>query len=275
MRAGPAGTLLACATALFGVLGGCAQQALDPVAVDPSSQGAHRIFVLGHGFHTGLAVRAREVPEAAWPARRDFPDADYLELGWGDREYYPRAHPGVWLALRALFTPTSSTLHVVPIAGPLTRFFRDSEIIELQVSQAGFERMVEFVRQTYELDANGRAIAISSEVQDGSRFYASPRTFHAFENCNVWVARALEAAGLPVHPETAITAGMLLRQVRRLRVAAPAAYTVRSIPQAAPDARDRPIYVGKTSSTDFGRISSSGRPGKPPLATLSVLRRST
>ena len=166
---------------------------------------------------------AREVPEAAWPARRDFPDADYLELGWGDREYYPRENPGVWLALRALFTPSSSTLHVVPVAGPLTRFFRDSEIIELQVSQAGFERMVEFVRQTYELDANGRAIVISSELQDGSRFYASPGTFHAFENCNVWVARALEAAGLPVQPETAITAGMLLRQARRLRVAAPAA----------------------------------------------------
>jgi hypothetical protein len=25
----------------------------------------------------------------------------------------------------------------------------------------------------------------------------------------VWVARALDAAGVPVHPETAITAGML------------------------------------------------------------------
>jgi len=223
MIAGPAGTLLACATALVGVLAVCARQELDGIAVDPPPLGAHRIFVVGHGYHTGLAVYAREVPEAAWPARRDFPDTDYLELGWGDREYYPRAHPGAWLALRALLTPTSSTLRVLPIAGPLTRFFRDSEIIELQVSPAGFERMVEFVRQTHELDAFGRAIPISSELHDGSRFYASPQSFHAFENCNVWVARALKAAGLPVHPETAMTAGTLLRQVRRLQVAAPAA----------------------------------------------------
>jgi uncharacterized protein (TIGR02117 family) len=223
MRAGPAGTLLACATALVGVLGGSARQELNGVAVDPPPLGAHRIFVLGHGYHTGLAVHAREVPEAAWPARRDFPDADYLELGWGDSEYYPREHAGAWLALRALFMSTSSTLHVVPIAGPLTRFFRDSEIIELQVSSAGFARMVEFVRQTHELDTSGRAILINSELHDGSLFYASPRTFHALENCNVWVARALEAAGLPVRPANAITAGLLLRQVRRLRVAAPAA----------------------------------------------------
>jgi hypothetical protein len=76
------------------------------------------------------------------------------------------------------------------------------------------------VRQTHQLDANGRAIVIASEHKDGSRFYASGRTFHAFENCNVWVARALKAAGLPVRPENAVTAGMLLYQVRRLSVAA-------------------------------------------------------
>jgi uncharacterized protein (TIGR02117 family) len=221
MSAGPVSALLACAAALFGLVGGCVH-GLDRVAIDPSQLGVHSIFVLGHGYHTGLAVHAREVPETAWPARRDFPDADYLELGWGDREYYPREHPGVWLALRALLTPTSSTLRVVPVAGPLTRYFRDSEVIELQVSPTGFERIVEFVRQTHELDAAGRAIPVRSELQDGSRFYASPRSFHAFENCNVWVARALEAAGLSVDPESSITAGMLLRQVRRLGVATPA-----------------------------------------------------
>jgi len=63
---------------------------------------------------------------------------------------------------------------------------------------------------------------ISSGVHQPGRFYASPRTFHALENCNVWVARALQSAGFPVHPHVALTAGMLLRQVRRLSVAAPA-----------------------------------------------------
>jgi hypothetical protein len=82
--------------------------------------------------------------------------------------------------------------------------------------------MVEFVRESHELDPDGRAIVIAAGVRQQGRFYASPRTFHALENCNVWVARALHAAGLAVHPETAITAGTLLRRVRRLSVAAPA-----------------------------------------------------
>jgi uncharacterized protein (TIGR02117 family) len=223
MKTGSAGALLTCVTALCSILAGCATREPDRIAVDTPPLGVHSIFVLGHGYHTGLAVRAREVPEAAWPARRDFPDADYLEIGWGEREYYPRENPGVSLGLRALFTPSLSAVHVVAITGPLTRFFPDSEIIELHVSQAGFERMIEFVRETHQLDAYGHAVVISSGLHEKGRFYASPRTFHAFENCNVWVTRALQAAGLPVHPKGAITAGMLLRQVRRLSVAAPAA----------------------------------------------------
>lgn len=181
----------------------------------------HSIFVIAHGYHTGLAVRGREVPATAWPARSDFPDADYLGLGWGEREYYPRDDPGLWLALRALFTPSRSTINVIPIAAPLTSALRDSEIVELHIAESGFVRMVEFVRESHELDAEGRAIVISSDVPQPGRFYASPLTFHALQNCNVWVALALQSAGLPVDPRAAFTAGMLLRQVRPLSVAAP------------------------------------------------------
>ena len=66
-------------------------------------------------------------------------------LGWGEREYYQHDDPGPGLALRALFTPSPSTLKVVAITGPLTRFFSESELIELHVSPEGFERMIDFV----------------------------------------------------------------------------------------------------------------------------------
>ena len=221
MRARVAGTLLACVTALIGAIGDCAAARLDGAAA--AGPRTHRIFVLGSGYHTGLVVRARDVPQAAWPARRDFPDADYLELGWGAREYYRRVDPGISLAVRALFTPSASTLRAMPVAGSPVHVFRDSLLIELQLSPEGFQGLVEFVRRMYELDADGRAIVVPSEHRDGSRYYASPLTFHAFENCNVWTARALAAAGLPVRPETAVTADLLVHQVRPLGVALPAA----------------------------------------------------
>ena len=34
-------------------------------------------------WHSGIVVRAADVPATAWPARRDFASAEYLEVGWG------------------------------------------------------------------------------------------------------------------------------------------------------------------------------------------------
>ena len=209
----------ACATALISSFAGCARHEPNRILAGPPPSGTHSVFVVGRRYHTGLVVRSRDVPQDAWPARRDFPDADYLELGWGEREYYPHDDPGIALALRALFTPSRSTINVVPISGPLSR---DIEIIELHISQAGFARMVEFIRRSHELDADGRAIVVNAGPHQQGRFYASPLTFHAFENCNVWVARALHAAGLQVDPRAALTAAMLLRQARALSTVPPA-----------------------------------------------------
>jgi uncharacterized protein (TIGR02117 family) len=233
MRIGVALTLLAI---LQAALAGCASQGPNRLAADAPPPGMQSVFVLAHRYHTGLAVRARDVTESAWPARRDFPDAEFLVLGWGEREYYPHDDPGVWLALRALFTPSPSTLNVMPITGALTRVFVDSEIIELRLEKTGFQRLVDFVRDTFELDAHGRAIVIPSGLRHQGLFYASPRTFHMFENCNTWIARALQQAGLPVDPENTNTAGALLRQVRPLSPALPA------VRAEGPNARPAPAH---------------------------------
>jgi hypothetical protein len=213
----------ACATTLIAGFTGCARQDVNRIDAHALPAGVHSIFVTGHRYHTGLVVRARDIPDGAWPARSDFPAAEYFELGWGEREYYPRDEPGVLRGLRALLLPSQSTINVIPITGTLDRVLSKSEIVELRVTEAAFMRMVQFVRQSHELGEDGKPIVIRSGVNQAGRFYGSSRTFHAFENCNVWVARALESAGVPVNPRAAVTAGMLLRQVRPLSVAQPAA----------------------------------------------------
>ena len=152
----------------------CATQEAAPLVEAPVREG-RAVFVLGYGYHTGLAVQARDLPQGAWPAQRNFSDADEFELGWGEREYYQREHPGAWLALRALFIPTPSTLMVAAITGPLSRQFPKSEIIELHVSDVGFARMVEFVRQSHELDTAGRSIVVSARASEASRTTCSTK----------------------------------------------------------------------------------------------------
>ena len=205
------------AAMLLVMLAGCAGSL--PVAETETHKGASRIVhVANHGWHTGLIVRSADIPEDAWPARRDFADARYLELGWGDREYYVREDPSIWIALRALLWPTDSAIHAVAVREAIEREFPTSEIVELRVSEAGFQRLVELVAASHARDAAGDWIVLApGQRSNRSRFYASERRFHLFETCNTWVARALREAGVPINPRAAITAGSLMRQVRGAR----------------------------------------------------------
>ena len=195
------------------LLAGCAAPP-SPRSID--LEAARDVYVVVDGGHTGLAVRASDVPRDAWPARGDFPEADFLELGWGEREYYTREGSTVWLALRALFWSETSAIHAVGLRGEIAPAFPDAEILRIAVTPSGFERLVAFVAESHERGPGGSAIVLGPGQRPGSLFYASRRRFHIGETCNTWVARALQQAGVPVDPGWASTSFGLMRQLRPL-----------------------------------------------------------
>jgi len=197
------------------------------VTSDVPSPATHSVHVVNHGWHTGLVLRAGDVSAAAWPVKADFPEANYFEVGWGDRAYYRAADPGAWLGLKAVAWPTPGVLHVVAVETTLERFFAStgiseiSETIEISVSPAGMQRLLEHLRNSHELDDAGRPITLGPGLYGQSRFYASRERFHLFKTCNVWVASALQAAGVPVTPVAAITTSRLMTQLRPLAKVTP------------------------------------------------------
>ena len=198
-----------------------------PVAAgtaDVPAPATHSVQVVNHGWHTGLVLRAADLSAAAWPVKSDFPKAAYFEVGWGDRAYYRATDPGAWLALKAVAWPTPGVLHVVAVDSTLEGFFAltgISEAIEIGVSPAGLQRLLEHLRNSHELDDAGRPITLGPGLYGHSRFYASRERFHLFKTCNVWVATALQAAGVPVTPALAITASRLMAQLRPLAKVTP------------------------------------------------------
>jgi len=208
---------------LSAVLTACAAppgtQPVAAVAFGATSPATHSVHVVNHGWHTGIVLRAGDVPAAAWPVKADFPEATYFEVGWGDRAYYRAADPGNWLALQAVAWPTPGVLHVVAVGTTLEGFIAAagiSETIEIGVSPAGFQRLLAQLRNSHEFDDAGRPVPLGPGLYGHSRFYASRERFHLFKTCNVWVAKALQAAGMAVTPATAITAERLMAQLRPL-----------------------------------------------------------
>ena len=199
---------------LFILLGAYAAPAKNSF---PAEDGETRrpVYLVSHGWHTGIVVRRADLPTAVWPESEDFPDAEYLEVGWGDRDYYQTREPDAWLTLKAALWPTPSVLHIAGFSGPVASYFPHSEVVELELSQRGFERLSGFVRDSFDRDGATRSVRLGPGLYGQSAFYPAREKFHLFNTCNVWTARVLRAAGLPVTPFYAITTDNVMSQARQ------------------------------------------------------------
>jgi len=194
------------------VCSGCAAPVKElslPAAGEPSAS----VYLVNHGWHTGLMVRRADIPHGLWPESADFPAADYLEIGWGDRDFYQALAFDPGLALKAILFPTASVLHVVGFSGAEERYLPGIEVIELKVTRSRLERLIRYIHETYAREGAARAPPLRQGLYGDSRFYPAQGKFHLFNTCNTWTARALQAAGYPVTPT--IRAESLMAQARR------------------------------------------------------------
>ncbi len=190
-------------------------QKIVPVASEPTLP----VYVIGQGWHTGIALQKTDLlPESA-----DFPTADYLEIGWGDWDYYQAADPGLWLLLKAAFWPSASVLHVIGVQGSISERFGGFDIVKLDVPLSGISGLTAFIHASFQRNSAAKAVPLRRGFGANSFFYPATGKFHIFNNCNTWVARALESAGYPMGTPLPFTSGQLLTRARRL--AAPSSGT--------------------------------------------------
>ena len=105
-------------------------------------------------------------------------------------------------------------LHIVGFNGAVTAYYSSSEIIEIKLGEPGFERLSRYIAASFALDGSGQALPLGHGLYGNSRFYLSRESYHLLNTCNVWTARALRAAGLPVTPSSSITVEQLMAQAQ-------------------------------------------------------------
>lgn len=174
------------------------------------------IYIVSHGWHTGIVVKRQDIPPDTWPESKDFPDAEYLEVGWGDKVFYQAPKILLRNKLKAILWPTSSVLHIVGFSDSVEAFFPHSEIIELELSQAGFEQLYLYIYHSYAKDGSGESIEMGPGLYGNSRFYLSREKYHAFKTCNVWTAKALRSTGYPITSFYTLPTESVMSQVRKL-----------------------------------------------------------
>ncbi len=173
------------------------------------------VYVVRHGWHSGLVIRRDQIPPEAWPEHARFPAAQFLEVGWGDRAFYQSPDAGIALALEASFASGGSVLHLTGLDRPPAEHFAHAEITAVELSAGGTEALARFVSRGYARDTSGAPIDLGPGLYPGSRFYAATGRYSLFYTCNSWIAEALRAGGCPITPAWALTGGNLAFQARR------------------------------------------------------------
>ena len=94
-------------------------------AIDAASWSgpATTVYLVSHGWHVGLVLPRDGVDAASWPEKDALGPFRYLEVGWGDGDYYPVRRGTIPLALRAAFRSRPSVLQVVGFDSDVTETF--------------------------------------------------------------------------------------------------------------------------------------------------------
>jgi len=139
------------------------------------------------------------------------PDAAFVAIGWGDREFYlntPRwrdLRPG--LAVHALSGTGRSLLHVT--------WLRRSDLAALHwrlpLDAAGYDAVVRHVIDTLPSGkAPARPVPGRHEGLTDA-FFEARGAYDLFTTCNTWTGEALRAARVPVSPWTPFAANVVWR----------------------------------------------------------------
>ena len=184
----------------------------------PSGDGGPRsrlIQVASNGWHTAIVVPAPDLAATGLlPETADFPDAGFLEFGWGDRVYYPAKEKTLGMTLAAALAPTPAVMHMAGLAAPPDHRGTGLEVVSMALTEGGFLNLVEALAAGFERPGGARARAISRGLYPDSRFYNALGEFHLFNTCNTWTARMLRAGGVALSPSGIVTADGLMARLR-------------------------------------------------------------
>lgn len=205
---------------LFGIiLTSCSADPTIPFyddTLDVTSTAIHTIYVTSNGWHSGIVLEKDDFPPDRIPEIADFPNAQFIEFGWGDAEYYPAREATIGMTLRAAMIPTAAVLHVAGLTVSPEIRYPDDEIISLETSYSGLRRLIDHIDFTFERGNSERAAAVGPGLHEDSHFYPAKGKFHLFNTCNTWSARVLASAGFEVSKTGVHSAEELMRQVKPL-----------------------------------------------------------
>lgn len=160
------------------------------------------VYVRTNGIHAELIVPTHqggidwsgEFPVSNTAGLRA--PTDWVAFGWGDRDFL--LHTPTWAdlrpltALKAISGLGSGAMHVEYVESP-----NAYKVRRVKISDAEYQRLVAFIRNSFARDANGAVQLIKAPGYfQNDAFYEAVASYTFWHTCNEWTRRALSHAGV-------------------------------------------------------------------------------
>ncbi|MFT3749466.1 MAG: TIGR02117 family protein [Agriterribacter sp.] len=182
------------------------------------------IYIKTNGVHTDIVVPVKnERMDWSHLIRYEHTDAkdssmQYVGIGWGDKGFYLQTPE--WkdlkfsVAFKAMFHLGSSAVH----ATFYNKVITGDDCKEIKISNTEYDKLVEYIKNTFQNDVNGNSIHIIS-INDGygatDAFYEANGKYDLFHTCNTWANNALKACDQRACFWTALDGGIFYQYRNR------------------------------------------------------------
>ena len=155
------------------------------------------VYLVVRGYHTGIVIPVTESSSAIISVLSRTPDGS-VEFGWGEEYYYQTPDTTASDAVKALCLPNRSVLRVEYFASdPEYAAVRNEKAVKFLLTATGFADMCRYIDRSF-VREDFASVSESEEKNGRVVYFAAHGTYHLFNNCNMWAAEALSAAGIDI-----------------------------------------------------------------------------
>ena len=182
-----------------------------------NSNKINEVFIINHGWHTGFVIPSEAIKKKIPSLEKRFRDNPYIELGWGDRDFY-QSNEFFWgITLSAILWPTDSVIHSVAVPKKVERYFSNSEVEKICLSNKELASLIVFISNSFFRDENGNLEKLKIGLYGDSQFYRAVDSFHIMNTCNRWTAKGLKSIGLEISTANKLTASSVINIVKKFK----------------------------------------------------------
>ena len=158
-------------------------------------------YFTNNGLHTHLVFPTQQIKDLLPALKPYFLDTTWLQIGWGDYQYYGNPEQTNWMGAKALFLPTAAVIGMLGINTIPEDIPKNTAFYKISLDTMHWNAILGFI------------CAMIRAKPTGEMFFAAHGTYSIFNTCNHWTAKALATAGLSMKPSRSFSPNYVEKSV--------------------------------------------------------------